>query len=126
MIFPGSYEIMTFPQNLSLLIATFQETPLSITFLAALFAGVFLGGGESILTLIIHLSFLFPQYLHLTSFCCPLALPFFTLHHLTKYVQDTNTHLEIACNSEKQELRYITALVFHISYQKGGVKERRN
>lgn len=95
MLFPGSCEMMTFPLNFSLQIAALQEAPLSITL--QYYLQIFLEKKKikSILTLIDHLSFVLPQCLYLISFCYPSALPFYTLHQLTKYIQDTST-LEIA------------------------------
>lgn len=67
---------------------------------------------KSILTLIIHLSFLFPQCLYLIFFYYPIL--FLTSQNTSK----THTPLEMASSSEKQELRYSPTLVSHISDQK--------
>lgn len=121
MIFPGSCEMMTFPQFFSSDCDIARNSSVH-NFLYSIICKCFL---ENTFTLIVHVSFLFPQCLYLISFCYPLALSFYTLPHSTKYVQDTNTHLEITCNSEKQELRYIPTLVFHISYQNGAVRGKK-
>lgn len=111
MIFPRFCEMMTFPQNFSLLIATFQEIPLSITFFAALFAGGFLEKKKKIYPYTYCPLLLSVPTIPALDF---LLLSFsFTIFYPSSL--NKNTHLEIACNSEKQELRYLPTLVFHIS-----------
>lgn len=109
-VFPGFCQMISFAQTLFPPITTLQEIPLHITFFAILLCSCLFE--KSILTLTIHLSFLFPQCLYLIFFYYPIL--FLTSQNTSK----THTPLEMASSSEKQELRYSPTLVSHISDQK--------